>query len=133
MGVLFKRKDLHALSIDQKGELSGGKPFLLFRLTFSFNMYHCVSLIWFHNTEVLFLRYSVQRLIRCIFHSSDTFSRNGGAEKSLMDAVNRQMRKVENAEKVELHNVAPLAIRCALKNVSPCNLVRPLRLCIIYL
>lgn len=49
-----------------------------------------------------------------------------------MDAVNRHMRKVEKAEKVELHSVAPLAIRCALKNVSPYNLVRPMRLCIIY-
>lgn len=66
------------------------------------------------------------------FFTPDTFSRNGGAEKSLMDAVNRHMRKVEKAEKVELHNVAPLAIRCALKNVSPCSHVRPMRLCIIY-
>lgn len=49
-----------------------------------------------------------------------------------MDVVNRHIRKVEDAQKVQVHSIAPLAIRCALNNLVPHSLVRPKRRCIVY-
>lgn len=60
-------------------------------------------------------------------HSPDTFPRKEGSAGSPVDVVNRHMRKVEEAQKVQVHTVAPLAIRCALKNLVPHSLVRPKR------
>lgn len=61
------------------------------------------------------------------FHSAGTFSRSEAAAESLMNAVNKHMRKVNQAEGVQLHRIAPLAIRCALKNLVPYSLVSLLR------
>lgn len=57
------------------------------------------------------------------FHSASTFSRTEAAAESFVNAVNKHMRKVEQAERVQLHSIAPLAIRCALKNLVPYSLV----------
>lgn len=61
------------------------------------------------------------------FHSAGTFSRTEAAAESFMNAVNKHIRKVQQEERVQLHSIAPLAIRCALKNLVPCSLVSLLR------
>lgn len=60
-------------------------------------------------------------------HSAGTFSRTEAAAESFVNAVNKHMRKMEQAERVQLHSIAPLAIRCALKNLVPTSLVSLLR------
>lgn len=61
------------------------------------------------------------------FHPAGPFSRTEAAAESVVNAVNKHMRKVEQAERVQLHSIAPLAIRCALKNLVPSSLVSLLR------
>lgn len=61
------------------------------------------------------------------FHSAGPLSRTEAATESVVNAVNKHMRKVEQAERVQLHSIAPLAIRCALKNLVPSSLVSLLR------
>lgn len=61
------------------------------------------------------------------FHSAGLFSRTEEATELFMNAVNKHMRKVEHAERVQLNCIAPLAIRCALKDLVPYNLVSLLR------
>lgn len=56
------------------------------------------------------------------FHSAGLFSRSEEATELAMNAVNKHMRKVERAE-----SIVPLAIRCALKDLVPYNLVSLLR------
>ncbi|CAG08247.1 unnamed protein product [Tetraodon nigroviridis] len=51
--------------------------------------------------------------------------------ESFVDAVNKRMRKGEQAEKVQLHSIAPLAIRCALKNLVPYSLVENMELALL--
>lgn len=55
-----------------------------------------------------------------------------GSAGAPVDVVNRHMRKVEDAQKVQVHSIAPLAIRCTLKNLVPHSLVRPKTRCIVY-
>lgn len=57
------------------------------------------------------------------FHSAGLFSRSEEATELFVSTVNKHMRKVEEAERVQLHSIAPLAIRCALKNLVPYSLV----------
>ncbi|TWW80400.1 RING finger protein 17, partial [Takifugu flavidus] len=75
------------------------------------------------SVQVFFIDYGITETIS-IARETEMDTGKKGSAGAPVDVVNRHMRKVEDAQKVQVHSIAPLAIRCTLKNLVPHSLAK---------